>query len=152
MSLSACEVEDRHRTGTAGSISPFAPRSQRRFDRRRGRCVHFVKQVRVSPEGYSRIGVPQRRLIFTTSKPAAISAEACVCRRAWKVTLGRPRAARAVRQALLRLSGDIGAPSGLQKTRASTLGLPWQCHQFATPKASRQINCNHRAERVAVKL
>jgi len=62
VSPSAREWEDWHRTGTGGSISPFAPRSQCCFDGRGSGGIHLVEQVRVGPERHCGIGV---------AKPAA---------------------------------------------------------------------------------
>ena len=81
-----------------------------------------------------------RRLIATTSKPAAINALTCVCRRAWNITCGKPELLHARPQSRLRLSGDIGEPSGLQNTRASGSGLP-------SPRANRISSCLRRCSR-----
>src|SRR5262245_58402063 len=75
-----------------------------------------------------------RRLIVTISRPAAINALTWVCLKAWNITLGKPSALQARLQSRLRLSGDRGKPSSLQKTNASGAGLP-------APKASRSSNC-----------
>jgi len=89
---------------------------------------------------------PSRRETCATSCLLAISALACVCRRAWNITIGRPSDRHALRQSRERLSGDRGDPYGLLKISVSGFGFPM-------PSAIRSSSCRGQwARRTAAAL
>jgi len=69
-----------------------------------------------------------------------MSALACVCRRAWNITIGRPSDRQARRQSRKRLSGDNGDPFGLLNSSASASGFPRR-------SASRSSSCRRQCVR-----